>query len=492
MPMRRNYQRSTWGASTAKAALFLSLVVSLRSGAGSGWCQEPERAFRAGAAASNITPPLGLSIAGNMHDSTGSHIHDELFARCLALDNGETRLAIVLVDSCMVPRDILDSAKNLIRGKTGIPPENVLIAATHTHSAPAATPIFQSSPDPEYAEFLIRRVADGVQRAVNNLEPARIGWGAGSEPSQVFNRRWRKKAGTIPPDPFGNTGDKVQMNPPRASEDLLESAGPTDPEVSVVSVQSQEGRPIALLANYSLHYVGGVGSGHVSADYFGAFASRIEGLLGADHLDPPFVGMLSNGTSGNINNIDFKKPPEPRKPYEQIHLVARLVAEEAARAAKGIEYNSWVPLKARASEIELGARLPKPEEVEAARTVMAKVEGPQMRTLPEIYAKETVDLSAYPARVTVPLQALRLGDLGICAIPCEVFVEIGLELKARSPFKPTFTIELANGYYGYLPTEEHHRLGGYETWRAKSSFLEVGAAAKISAEVLRLLGDLKE
>lgn len=282
------------------------------------------------------------------------------------------------------------------------------------------------------------------------------------------------------------------MNPPRASDDLVEPAGPTDPGVSVISIQSREGRPIALLANYSLHYVGGVGGGHVSADYFGAFASQIERLLGAERLDPPFVGMLSNGTSGNINNIDFRAPAEPKGPYEQINRVGRLVAEEAARVAGRIEYKDSVSLGARGSEIDLGVRLPSPEAVVAAKAVMAKADGRGMRTLPEVYAKETVDLSAYPERVKVPLQALRIGDIGVCAIPCEVFVEIGLELKDRSPFKPTFTIELANGYYGYLPTEEHHRLGGYETWRAKSSFLEVEAAAKITAEVLRLLAEVKQ
>jgi hypothetical protein len=83
---------------------------------------------------------------------------------------------------------------------------------------------------------------------------------------------------------------------------------------------------------------------------------------------------------------------------------------------------------------------------------------------------------------------MRIGDLGIAAIPCEVFVEIGLEIKAKSPFKPTFAISLANGYNGYLPTPEHHKLGGYETWRARSSYLEVDAAPKIVDTVMELFG----
>jgi hypothetical protein len=92
--------------------------------------------------------------------------------------------------------------------------------------------------------------------------------------------------------------------------------------------------------------------------------------------------------------------------------------------------------------------------------------------------------------VPVLLQALRVGDVGIAAVPCEVFVEIGLRIKAESPLKPAFTIELANGYNGYLPTAEQHALGGYETWRARSSYLEVNAAQTIGDTVLKLLGEV--
>jgi hypothetical protein len=93
--------------------------------------------------------------------------------------------------------------------------------------------------------------------------------------------------------------------------------------------------------------------------------------------------------------------------------------------------------------------------------------------------------------VKIKLQALRIGELAILAIPCETFAEIGLELKKRSPFRPTFTISLANGYNGYLPTPEQHRLGGYETWRARSSYLEVDASTKIVSALLEMLTKLK-
>ncbi|HLT93811.1 MAG TPA: hypothetical protein VKZ56_04580, partial [Membranihabitans sp.] len=104
--------------------------------------------------------------------------------------------------------------------------------------------------------------------------------------------------------------------------------------------------------------------------------------------------------------------------------------------------------------------------------------------------RETILIQEYPRQVDMILQAFRIGELAIAAIPCEVFVEIGLHLKENSPIKPMFTVSLANGYYGYLPTPQHHEWGGYETWRARSSFLEVEASDKITDVLMQLLGNL--
>ena len=453
--------------------------------------EEPGPRFRAGAATANITPWLGLSLNGGMSDRQAAYIHDELHARAVVLDDGKTRLALVLADSCMLPRKIHDDAKEMIRERTGLARDRVLIAATHSHSCGTATPVFQSDPDPEYQRFLTRRLAEAVVRATVNLRPARVGWGVGRVPQHVFNRRWKLRPGTMPLNPFGGRDDKVKMNPPAGSPDLIEPAGPTDDQVWILSLEGEDGRPIALVANYSLHYVGGTGSGHVSADYFGMFADRIRELLGADRLDPPFVGILSNGTSGDINNIDFRRARKRRQPYEQMRLVANDVAAEAMRVYKSIEHKESARLDGRQSEIKLGVRLPDDADLERARGILSRATGPNLRGYAEVYARETVFLSEYPREVAVVLQALRIGDLAIGAIPCEVFVEIGLDLKRRSPFPATFTIELANGYNGYLPTVKQHGLGGYETWRARSGYLEVEAAPKITAELMKLLTALR-
>src|SRR4051794_718339 len=232
--------------------------------------------LRAGAATTNISPWLGLSINGNMTDVKTAQVHDELHARALVLDDGKSRLAIVVCDSCMIPREVVADAKRRILARSKLEPGRVLISATHAHSCPTAGPVFQSSPDENYTQFLAVRIADAVAQAINNLAPAQVGWGRGKDDRQVFNRRWKMKPGTIPPDPFGRTTDTVQMNPPLGGGNLVEPAGTIDPDVWVLAVRSPDGRPLALLANYSLPYVGGLGPGHASADYFGAFADRVQ------------------------------------------------------------------------------------------------------------------------------------------------------------------------------------------------------------------------
>jgi hypothetical protein len=453
---------------------------------------ETNDTLRAGAATSNITPSLGMSINGGMRDRKAGHIHDELHARAVVLDNGQTQVAIVTCDSCVVPESVFAEAKESAHVRTKIPVANMLMAATHTHSAPTAAPVFQSTPDADYQAFLSMRIADAVCRASNQLVPAQVGWGVGHEPEHVFNRRWHMKEGAIGPNPFGQDIDRVKMNPPRASKDLIEPAGPVDPEIPVMAVRSTDGRPVAVMANYALHYVGGGHGNHISADYFGMFADRIQQLLDADRLDPPFVGMLTNGASGNINNINFRVETPRRQPYEQMRIVANDVAAHVHDVVTAMSYKDQVVLATRQKRIRVGVRRPDDEEVRRAGQIVAGMKTDEAQSLEQIYALETIAMSRYPATVEVPLQVLRIGEAGIAAIPCEVFVEIGLELKEKSPLTPTIIIELANGYHGYLPTPAQHELGGYETWRARSSYLEKDASPRIVSELLAMLNDLRQ
>ena len=190
----------------------------------------------AGAATSNITPPLGSPIVGGFTPFPATHIHDELHARCLVMDDGKTKLVLVVCDLLGIDRQVSDEARDLIQQDLRIPKDNVLISATHTHSAASAlgkdARIISGTMD-EYQRFVARRIVDGVKRAHNLLRPAQIGWGQVEAPEHVFNRRWHMKPGAIPPNPFGGT-DRVRMNPPAGSPDLREPAGPTDPEIPFI------------------------------------------------------------------------------------------------------------------------------------------------------------------------------------------------------------------------------------------------------------------
>jgi hypothetical protein len=450
--------------------------------------------LQAGAATSNITPPLGEPIVGGFTPFPSKHIHDELHARCLVLDDGQTRLALVVCDLLGIHRLVSDEARRLIEKQTGIPAAHVMISATHTHSASSALGKDRFRHEQElddYQRFVARRIADGVQSAANNLRPAELGYGAAEAPEHVFNRRWFMKAGSMPENPFGTTDDLVKMNPPAGSPNLTEPAGPTDPTVSFLAVREPGGKPISLFAAYSLHYVGGVGNAHVSADYFAVFCQHLARLLEAERQDPPFVAMLANATSGDINNINFRQPRPRQEPYAQIRHVAEDVASKVHAALAMVEYRRDVKLAARFREPTIAWRRPTDEQVAWAKKTVAA--GPKVagRTdLSVAYAERALALAEYPETTTVPLQVLAIGDVAIGTMPCEVFCEIGLDYKAKSPMQPAFMVELAHGSFGYLPTPRHHKLGGYETWLGTNR-LEVEASDKLLAELLEMTAEIK-
>ncbi len=445
--------------------------------------------LRAGAFAQDVSPKkFPISLNGGFLDRMVKATHDPIHARCLVLDDGKTQIAIVVVDSCMIPRELMDDAKKRTQKSCGIDPKNILISATHTHSAPTVAGVFGSDPDKDYVEFLTEKIAEGITKAHKNLVPAKIGFGRADEPTQLFNRRWKRETAFIPADPFGGMTDLVQMNPGHEVKGLVEQAGVTDPQISVLSVQTKEGKPLAILANYGLHYVGG--NPDVSADYFGAFADLLSQLVAPEQKSPSFVGIMSNGTSGDVNNVNFAKGPLKREPGEQIRIVADIVAKKTKEIYDKIEHKDNITLATVSKELSAKVRKPNKDEVERAKKILAD-EAIKIGTKEKVYARETVLLQDFPDEVKFQLQAIRIGDVAIGAIPCETFTEIGLEIKKKSPIKQTFVISLANGYNGYLPTPAQHKLGGYETWRARSSYLEVKASEPITEGVLELLGKVK-
>lgn len=458
-------------------------------------CQADPGPLKAGAATADITPQIWpVPMVGNFSLRLAERAWDPLQTRAVVLDNGQSRLAIVIVDSCYCPRSLFDEAKRRAAELCDIRPDHILAAATHTHSAPAARDRRELTADPQYVEVVTRGIVSALQQATFNLAPAEIGFGSCDVPEEVHNRRWFMKPGGIVANPFGETTDQVRMNPPRNPALLDRPAGPVDPQVSFLSVRTPEGRPVALLASYGLHYVGGVPPGGVSADYFGEFARRItQRLMPDDRRDslPPFVGIMSNGTSGDVNNINFTQPRPRSAPFVRIREVASLVADRVAAALPQVRYRSTLTLSAAQSELTLKVRRPTDAQVARAKAFLAETDESRLPRRAKAYAAWTLKLAEHTGTENLILQAFRIGDIGITAIPCEVFAETGLSLKARSPLKPSFTIELANGHYGYLPTPRQHDFGGYETWLG-TCILEEQASVKIEDRLLQLLHQLAE
>jgi len=455
----------------------------------------PEKQLLAGAATAAITPSLGVSICGSMIDHTAENIHDDLHARSLVLDSGDAKIALVVLDLIAARKEWLSEIKHQIQSFTGIPMSNILISCTHTHSAPTPVPVFQSNVEKKYLQWAATRVADSVRVAVQRLQPARIGWAVGKEDRVVFNRRYFMKPGTKLPSPFPGIEDKVLMNPGEMNPAIDKPAGPIDSDVTVLAVQKAEqadGQPLALYASYALHYVGGNPGTDISADYFALVGDMLHDLTGGPRRDPqqPFVGMIANACFGDINNIDVRTKLRQQFYYQHMFAVAETVARAIHDTWREIKYRNWVPVAVQEKTLDLAVRKPSAADVQQAKETLEKAPQGPLRQLPDIYARETVQLADWPERFKTPVQVLRVGDLALCALPGEPFCQTGLDIKAKSPFKPTMMVGMANDYAGYLPTEEQHALGGYETWRAKSSFLEVTAAAKIQEAALQLLGAL--
>ncbi|MBM3888855.1 MAG: hypothetical protein FJ388_06975, partial [Verrucomicrobia bacterium] len=290
--------------------------------------------FRAGAAAVDVTPKeFPLNMPGGFSANMAERAHDPLHARALVLDDGATTLAMVVVDSLSVAPETCKDAKALASERCGIKPEKILVCGTHAHSAPSSNSTNGPAPAVAYRKLLVEGIAESIVRAHVALRPAAVGVAAHPLPDEVFNRRWFLKPGKMPVNPFGKL-DQAKMNPGTSPDVLDRPAGPTDPDITILSVQDVRRRPLALWANYSLHYVGHLPKAQVSADYFGEFARLMPSRVGGD---TNFVAMMSNGASGDINNIPFTVTRPPREPFEQVRIVAQKAADTAWFALRKIE-----------------------------------------------------------------------------------------------------------------------------------------------------------
>jgi neutral ceramidase len=464
------------------SALFFLVMTSLTG-------QQP---IKAGAARVNVTPPYGTIINGDFLPNYAREIHDSLYARALAFDNGEMKFVFIVVDNMTLDAGLINIAKSLIKGETGLSPAQVMISCNHAHSTGSVIETATVQADMSYRLFLPARIAGSAVKALSMLKPAKIAWGQIDVPKHVSCRRWYMKPGFQMTDPFGHE-DKVWMNPPAGSEFLDSPVSPVDPQVSYLAVMTTDNKWIAILSNYSTHYVGGFPSNTISGDYYGEIDKMLKAKLKADN---DFVGIMSNGTSGDANTMDFRLTKNyPSGDYEKIKLIAGDISDSIIVSLQNVKWSEKPVFKVEGADISIVRRQPSPEVLASSKERVKSVDFTKLGTadkasddIKSSYALDIVKLDFYePLFYSLPLQAVRIGDGTIGTLPGEFFAETGLKLKKNAPCKYYFSISLANGQFGYVPPASQFLLGGYETWLCSGSLLETMAEEEISDRLISLI-----
>ncbi len=379
-------------------------------------------AFRASVVKVDITPGSAKWLLG-YGDRQSTGVHDRIFHRLVALDDGDTRFLLVSTDLCMFSPTVYDEAARRIQKETGIPPLRFWWSTTHTHSAPEIGPpgVYtvllkgrsQHPVDTVYTEEVIQSLVSGARDALARLEPARLAIGSGISMANI-NRRARDVDGKI----------SLGLNPD----------GPADRQIGLIRIEKPDGSPLVLIANYSMH--GTVLSGQfleISGDAQGIVAGYVEEKIGAPML-------YINGAAGDIAPI-YSVYPTPRAGHLtqfNVLLGDRILAANQAMASGVTNVKLWAGEK--------------------------WVETPRKKGL-----DWTEDLPAYTAvhasgapMVRLPVRFLRVNDTLIWSTPTEMFCEISLYVRSQSPFTKTFYFGYTNGWIGYLPTKAGFAEGGYE------------------------------
>ncbi len=438
--------------------------------------------LRAGAAIVDITPQqFPVFINGGFTARKGEP--RDVKARAVVLDDGTTKIALVVADSCILPKELIDASKALTADRTGIPADHIMISATHTHTAPSAISALGTPADETYVPYLRLRLADAIAEAAAKLEPARVGFGSADAAEFTALRRWVLRPDLVRTDPFGDATVRATMH--AAKDNLLGvigESGPEDPELSVISLQTLEGHPIALLANFSMHYYGG----GPAADYFGSFCDALEThyTQSREINGPSPVAIMSHGCSGDIWRVDYRTGEQ--QDYDT--FVTGMLAK-AVTAIDAIDDYRDADLAMAEHRMHLDYRVPDAARLAWAEGIVTNLGDALPTTQEQVYAIEQLKL-AERGSTEVVVQAIRIGDIAIATTPTETYALTGLKLKRQSPAAHTMVIELANGGDGYIPPPEQHALGGYNTWAARSAGLEVTAEPKIVAASLSLLEEV--
>ena len=437
--------------------------------------------FKAGALVVDVTPTtLPVIINGNNLPKVSDVIKTRLNARALAVSDGKQTAVIVVVDSCMMPRYLIDEAKLLASRRTKIPTNRMLVSATHTHSAGSCIGTLGVPPDENYTPFLMEKLADTIATVVAKLQPAKIGFARTSAPEFTALRRWIHRPDRLANDPFGNPTVRANMHSASNLDKVTGPSGPEDHELSLIGIKTLDDKPIAVLANFSMHYFSGEQG--ISADYFGLFC---EGLKQRIAAGTDFVGFMSHGCSGDIWRRDYANPESSTR-LSKIEQYAAGMIDRAIPAYESIEYRTNPDVVMTERRLKMKYRVPDQQRLEWAKRIVDGLNGQPPKTSREIYAREQLILHQRQ-HTDIVLQALRVGNIAIAATPTETYAITGLKIKAASPLNQTMVIELANGGDGYIPPPEQHLFGGYNTWAARSAGLEVSAEPRVTEAIIEML-----
>ncbi len=447
--------------------------------------------LKAGFAETHITPEPGMEKPGGYGKTYLHSVHDPCKVRAAVFDDGRTRVALVGIDTMIVSRSLVKAVRKEIEAKCGIAPGAVLIGASHSHSGGPvgmvqpgeydhASPLVRelaykrsSCADAGYLRLVRTQIVAAVCKANACREVARCGVGSGSEGRVSFNRRYRMKNG------------RTYTNPGKGNPDVVEPAGPIDPEVGVVGAWSKSGKLLGCVVNFTCHATTPQG-GAFSANWICYLEQTIRKMLGER-----VVVVFLQGDCGDIAQCNAQSPYVYRTGFRWARVVGGCVGAEAVKVLMCMSPGPLGPLNARSKILNIKRRVPNPEKVRRYREQAAK----NPRAV-GVWAKETLMLDALIAKhpaVEVEVQAIQIGPAVFVTNPAEMFVEYGLELKAKSRMPLTFAVELANGCVGYVPTEEAFgpHGGGYETRLTAYSNLQITAGRQMLEAGLELIGPMK-
>src|SRR5579883_67982 len=406
---------------------------------------EKSAGLRVGFGAVDITPPLDTRILGGFNRLMAKGVHDKLWAVACVATDGTTTVALVGTDTLFMPKMLAEHARRLIQKETGIPAEQVLIGASHTHHGGYLGSEPENDREAGYLDKLPKAIAAAVSEAWKGLRSTEVGIGVGKEESITFNRRFLMRDGRVITHP-GKPGTSHH-------QDIVCPAGPIDPDVGVLAFRGADRKLIGIVVNFACHNTVMDGD-RFSADYAGQLRKHLHRVYGES---APVVFLL--GPCGDITQVDNRSTAREFGPEHADMMGSKLAAE----TSRTIDRLKWLKATSLAVCTET-VILPVREEFDVDRERPAFGLGSGER-VEENYARRRKDLEELrrkTPRIPTEVQGIRIGPLALVTNGAEFFCEDGLRIKKCSPFPSTWVVTLANDSLGYVPTAQACVSGGYE------------------------------